>query len=62
MKTKAHNTKLLRKKLAELHIHMYEIAQFMDMFGDEETQKHGLELLGASKICKEWAEHAKARV
>ena len=54
-------TKELRKKLSELHIQIYLVSLDMEEFGDEETKEHAKELLGASKICKEWSEHAKVK-
>ena len=54
-------TKNLQQELYNLHIRMFKIANIMEEFGDDETKEHAKELLGASKICKEWSENAKAK-
>ena len=54
-------TKELRKHINNLQNAMYEVALDMEEFGDDETKEHAKELLGASKICKEWSENAKAK-
>ena len=54
-------TKTLRKQLSELYIQMYLVSLDMEDFGDEKTKAHAKELLGASKVCREWSENARVK-
>lgn len=53
--------KALRDELNKLHIHMFQVAYEMEHFGDDKTKAHAKELYGASEICKEWSEKARAK-